>query len=282
MNLETTTEQEPLARAGSLTTKTEAEQRQQHVDELLTRLDRETRRRRRIEKVQLIASLVLLAAAIPLFVLKHQGGGHGLPGAGLFSWLANLLNLSVLAIQRRAARESVAAAARDVDDLRYIPPFIDLLQTTSRQRLDREAHQVARGVLTRLLPRLRATDADLLDEPHRVRLRSLLSEARVRRILWHKRPTDDGALSRAILRTLEEIGDVKSLPQMERLAESAPDSAVREAAARAAETLRVLSNQEQNRQTLLRSADSDSTELLRPAGSGSGVEQELLVRPAEE
>ncbi len=83
-------------------------------------------------------------------------------------------------------------------------------------------------------------------------------------------------LARCWLEPIERQPDGAALPLIEYLAESAPEPALRERAARLLPTIRDLAERQQAGQTLLRPADAQPEVLLRP----SAADEAALLRPA--
>jgi hypothetical protein len=103
-------------------------------------------------------------------------------------------------IQREAAQ-----ALAGIEDLRAVGPLAEALEYRSPGSQP-TIYPVITGALRRLLPRMQASDAHLLTEPQRSCLyRALLK--------------GDAELVLAIVKALEQIGDGKALPYVEKLAE---------------------------------------------------------------
>lgn len=159
------------------------------------------------------------------------------------------------------------------DDVRAVGPLVDSLKYQ-----DRTVTKTAEAALTRVLPKLRASDAEMLNDNQRDALTGYL---RLEKCAKQK------ALILAILKAYEQVGDGRALPFVRNLA--APDPAwmafraVTLAARECLPYLEARAEKERQAQTLLRAVEnpvSDSEILLRPASGVSSLDQELLLRPA--
>lgn len=145
---------------------------------------------------------------------------------------------------------------------------------------DARLKAAAISALTRLLPRLKASDARLLTSAQRGCLYSFLSPAEVR---------THPELVAALLGALEQVGDMAAVPYVRSLAQmparSARMAAIRDAAEQCLPTLMERARLNTDHQTLLRPAEAPGLPeetLLRPAMPGAPtVEAALLVRPAD-
>ncbi len=157
-------------------------------------------------------------------------------------------------------------ALAGLSDKRMIPTLLDVygLLETGQGRIV--------GVLTRMLPRLTASDAPLLTKEHRKRLHGFLD---------HWSPSKKHYPSEfivAILRGLEQVGDKSSVPFVARLANNYRDTPVRRAARLCLPYLEARSKR--GADTLLRAASATALpgELLRAAAYTSTDAQEELLR----
>jgi len=218
--------------------------------------------RKRIFVVALAFYVALVVLVIT--VTKEDVGGF----FGFFSALMSLLAVSEM--QKGAAR----AAAR-FQDPRCAGPLAEALDFG-----DKGLRAEAERALIGLLPRLRASDADLLSPAQRKSLHRALG-----------RPNQELAL--AVLSALEQVGDESSLEAVRQLAEAAPGSRGRgwpssrvvEAARECLPALEERVDRLRAGATLLRATaapDDPASSLLRPAaGSGAPVTDQLL-RPSGE
>lgn len=156
-------------------------------------------------------------------------------------------------------------------DLRVVGPLIEIAAVP-----EGSADTMAALALTRLLPRLRASDAGLLT----ARQRSALGKA----LLNH---TQNAEFLLAALKALEQMGDGEHLTVVEQLASGTVSTAaparVQAAARECLPFLRARFDQQQARASLLRASDiryASSAALLRPAAGVPARTAELL-RPLD-
>jgi len=137
---------------------------------------------------------------------------------------------------------------------------------------DADLRHAAERALIRLLPRLRATDAPLLDDEQHACLNRALAGR-------------NAALSHAILKAWEQVGDDRDVPAVQSLAEgggpSRNDDALRSAAWACLPSLHANADRRRTESTLLRacSAATGDDALLRPAEHSQSTDQTTLVRP---
>jgi len=158
----------------------------------------------------------------------------------------------------------------NISDLRIAGPLVEIVALE-----ESIANKMAAQLLTRLLPRFRASDAKLLtDGQHTALLRTL------------NRTNATPEYFVAVLKALEQIGDARALPVVESLATGrratiAPRR-VQAAAQDCLPFLRVRCDQQRASQTLLRASDAAGMQtdtLLRPAQGGGTTEATELLRP---
>jgi hypothetical protein len=142
---------------------------------------------------------------------------------------------------------------------------------------DERIKSMAKATLTRLLPRMKASDTQLLS-------------ASQRRVLYQFLNLEDsrhsGDLQIALLAALEQVGDIAALPLVRELADHVPNSLSQRRVVDSARSclpfLEGCAQQNYQSQTLLRpitGAEMDLS-LLRPAGKSVETNPELLVRVA--
>lgn len=170
-------------------------------------------------------------------------------------------------------RKTTAALAA-VDDIRMVGPLLDRLRPNAKARRTR---RVVTQALTRLLPRLKASDAPLLTTEQKGRLAHHLD-----RLALFQR---DKEFQIVILRALEQVGDAQAVPVVEKMVQRTPRWEAQERVHRAAvECLPFLlqrAEEEQSRSTLLRSAGAPETnfdELLLPAAGVEAANASQLLR----
>lgn len=152
------------------------------------------------------------------------------------------------------------------EDERAVGPLIEGLDFGDRNAI--------KTALKRLLPRLKATDASLLNAKQRARLYLELKWSR--EYEWN--PFVDTEFIATILKALEQIGDETALPYVKRLARSSHRQPIRQAAQ---ECLPFLQQRLENIGTLLRAADVPDTHidtLLHPVQNTSEADPQTLLR----
>ena len=90
-----------------------------------------------------------------------------------------------------------------LEEVEVVGTLLEILNIGTRQ--DWYVRKVIRAALTRLLPRLKASDASRLTPKHWETLHRELQ-------------TEEAPLLLAILKALEQVGDARSLPYVEKLA----------------------------------------------------------------
>ncbi len=251
---------------------------------LLETLSREAAKFRRMRRAQ----KWILAAYIGIPVLLYAI--HGLLlllGISTHKWSGNYFQaftswyiIGAFAASKGLKKATIEAA--ELDDIRAVGPLADALAIESRH-----IRAVAETKLIELLPRLKASDAELLNKEQRGQLNGVLRRS-VARFRWrgYSNPSRREDLAVAILKAYEQVGDAKALPGVEWLASGQGLAArvpeIQEAAKACLLYLRERVEKEQARQTLLRPSsqtlDSESL-LLRPA-QGTESDPQQLLRPA--
>jgi hypothetical protein len=232
----------------------------QRVDELLA-VVAEERRRLKIRRRRVMMGILAYVAFILMLVIFTKSGG-------VVSGMGGILSSLIAAAAVSKAQKKATKELAEFEDVRSVGPLAQALEYQ-----DRELKAVAENKLTRLLPSLQASDASLLDEEQRKCLYRAL----------HGRNTE---LVLAILKALEQVGDDKALPHVEKLAEGegvvrGDFSRIREAAQACLPALQQRAEWERSRQTLLRAAsasDTPSDVLLRPAGGTIEADPQQLLR----
>ena len=160
------------------------------------------------------------------------------------------------------------------DDLRASGPLMEALELREQTVV-----AAAENALSRLLPRLKASDAELITEAQR--------ECLYRRLKIQHAPTE-AEFQIVALRALEQIGDTNALSCVEALAASTNMTAnatrVREAAQQCLASLKEQAEQKQNHDNLLRASSGlnvPSNALLRPAVDSPHAGPDQLLRSSE-
>jgi hypothetical protein len=236
------------------------------VDRLLQMLELETRKRKAINRV---VSAALLAYLV-LFISSD------FPWLSAPFWLRVTVPLivipSLLALMGASRHHNhVARALSKVDDVCAVGL---LLQALKVKNIDQAS---VLGTLTRLLPRMQATDSHLLNNEQRGCL--------YRALRWD--PREHSAFLVSALKALEQIGTEEALPLVDRLANGPigrpRDPDVERAAQACLPFLKERAVRDREHRTLLRATESgeDSTEgLLRPAANTIEVGRDALLRSA--
>jgi len=231
------------------------------VDALLAVMEKEAarRRKRRFGGIALIVTYLALVIAI-----SASGQGHLV---GSFTGIIGSVGALFAATQ---LQKNAASALARYDDVRAVGFLAEALEFD-----DKDVVKQAQEALTRLLPRLRASDHELLtNEQRRMLDRALLKNR-------------NADLSLAILTAYEQVGDLESVEVVERIASGkvrgVRDQRIIQRAAELLPALRERAELVRAAQTLLRPAESADAELLlRPAHGAPTGAAELLVRPVED
>jgi hypothetical protein len=194
--------------------------------------------------------------------------------------------LKTILPSRKQLRKSTGIMS-DLDDVRLVGPLAEMLKIE-----DRHVRVRAGAALTQLLPRLQASDADLLNAAQRTLLCRVLAYPlndlfRSDLVVLLTRQTKPMAdLQVAILKAFEQVGDGKALPVVERMAvgpaQTADQQRVKAAAVECLPFLQARAIREQAHQTLLRASSASEPNpdiLLRPAGTATTTEAQELLRP---
>lgn len=228
--------------------------------------------------VAFVASMAWLEGAL---------GGDSAALVGLLGYLSVAFPLMLVGLAA-AARRRTAHIDRAVRGLgkEAVPALMDILRAEMRPGRNRWRPVLGTVIrrLTDLLPRLRASDAALLGDRHRAALNEVLGRC-ARFYTWpglrllghHRLRYHPPAFVAAILKGLEQVGDARAIPYVERLSrlpgKSEAERTIREAAERCLPTLREASERVELARTLLRPAhgagEADPSTLLRPVDEES-------------
>ncbi len=237
------------------------------IGPLMKLIRRESRQRER--RNRLIAGFALICTGGALLGLLF--GSTGNP-TGFIGWyfIALVLLLSLFFATRPTLMQMRAVhVLAGFDDARIIGPLAEALQLE-----DVYTERVAAASLKRILPRVRATEAALIDNDHRT-------------FLYHALQSDDSDLVIAVLAALEQIGDSNALPFVEKLSErpvrTASDLQLRNAASQSIPAILASAARHDVGSTLLRPTVEPAKpekSLLRPVADARAADSDLLVRPA--
>ena len=245
------------------------------VQKLLDAMEKEFRRRKPGMRAGFLAATWLIIFPYLLFqFLSHWQEGWQ-SGAAWFWGLLTLActqshRLTLLGRQSEAARQLASC-----DSVRAVGPLAEALEWP-----DEPLQRVASTALIRLLPRLKASEANLLNPKQRAILYKAL------------RPMNANRQSRllcAILAALEQVGDKAAVPAVSRLesmlAVTAAQRSVRAAAKRCLPYLNANADNARSSQTLLRASsasEASSDTLLRPSTNQETPPEQLLRASSEE
>ena len=239
------------------------------VQKLVDALEKEFKRRKPGMRAGFLAAtwLIIFPYCLYQFAMVWQEGWFS--DAAWFWGLATLActqshRMTLLGRQSDAARELASC-----DSIRAVGPLAEALDWP-----DEALHRVTSSALIRLLPRLKASDASLLNAKQRAVLYKTL------------RPMNASRQSRllcAILAALEQVGDKSAIPAVSRLesmlAVTAGQRSVREAAKRCLPYLSANAENARSSQTLLRASSASevaSDTLLRPSSNQDTPPEQLL------
>lgn len=234
------------------------------LDELLATLQQEAQNRRNRRRAFAIGVTLYLAIVIGAMISLTAATGK-FP----FIMISGISSMTaVVATVNAASKKQTEATKRlaQFDDVRAVGPLVDALGFQ-----DKDTRNVAGEALVRLLPRLQASDASLLNVEQR-------------RLLTRALDGKNQPLSLAILKALEQVGDEQSLPTVERLAKGLGPSALQQAARNCLPTLTMRVEHLRASAELLRAADGNMTPqgvLLRPAAATqTEIDPSVLLRSA--
>jgi len=231
------------------------------VESLLALLEKEAANRRRRRTIGVVVVVAWLGLMV-LLAATHHGENVG-------SFTSIIGSLGALFAATQLQKDTAKALLR-FDDVRAVGGLAEALEFD-----DKGVAQGAEEALTRLLPRLKASDHTLLTPDQRRCLdRALIKRAK-------------GAFRLAVLAAYEQVGDETSVALVEKIAAAGVrgirDQRVIARAAEALPTMRERAQLVKAAQTLLRPADAVGDEtLLRPASGPPSGPVETLLRPVEE
>lgn len=222
-----------------------------------------TRKKRAVLGVVYGGLATATGLGIALVLTHHPAALVGLSG---FSGLAGLAG--TMAPSQQYNR--IINALSQLDDIRAVGPLAEALSIP-----DANSRVAVARALSRLLPRLKQQDQELLNEVQRSALRKFLGE---------RDPEREAGLILALVYALTTILDVSALPTMETMAMRAKrttdDGHVVEALTNSIEVLRETKRRMETPHTLLRASTEPTTteQLLRAVQTVSDVPAEQLLR----
>ncbi len=250
---------------------------QEEIDALLDTVYAEAaaRKRRHRSLVGIWGGFAVLAGVGGVaYVINGALTGHWGGGLATNIWpsLTPLFTMGGIAAGLSQTHKKAVGQLAYLDDLRAVGPLTEVLNCG-----DSATVAQAEVALTRLLPRLQASDAMLLGKNQRDILnRALTNQPTVRRV----------ELRVAILKAYEQVGDLSALGVVEKLAALEPKNdrqrTVQEAAAHCLPFLRDVAARNEAAHTLLRAsastAEARPDTLLRPAAPVAETAPETLLR----
>ncbi len=170
---------------------------QRELDEILVLLRKESRNRALRTRLCRWASFLFVIGWFVFALSRHDFSFNTL----FFLYIPiGLLGMSTMASRQQ---QIAAMALSQCDDVRAIGPLSEALEFQ-----ERDIRPLASRALIRLLPRLQASDASLLSAAQRSCLNRALTGSNV-------------ALTLAILKAWEQVGDTAAIPAVQNLADRA-------------------------------------------------------------
>lgn len=168
---------------------------QMKFDDMLAVLFQESRKRAWWKRISIGTGLSLLVVMISRSIYTRDFTFHSLFALGV--------PLSLLFVGTPASRkqQAVVAAITQFDDVRAVGPLAEALDFPGEQ-----IAPIVQKTLIRLLPRLKASHSSLLNSTQRACLSRALQAG-------------NPALTLAILKAWEQVGDEDAIPEVQRLAE---------------------------------------------------------------
>ncbi len=232
------------------------------VDALLVTVRSHAARRLRSRRIGIGVTVFLASVAVYSVVSGHA--------SDLTSYIS-LVNVLVGSFALSQTYRNAAKELAKYDDVRGVGPLTDALDYN-----DDDVTAAVEPTLVELLPRLKASDHDLLEEAHR--------RALTRRMLAYKNPK----LSAAILKGYEQVADEAAVKAIREVAagehKAGADPAIRKLAAEILPGAEAAAVRLTQYGTLLRPADASALgdRLVRPAAAGVvATDADRLVRAAE-
>ena len=231
------------------------------LDEVLAVLNQESRKRGKRQKLFVGLFLGMAALFTLIAILTHN--------TSIIASMGGYISLTVIGAAASQQQKSASLAIARFDDVRAIGALAEALEFK-----DKRVAPIAEKSLIHLLPRLKASDASLLNPEQRFCLNRALRGKNTE-------------LTVAILKAWEQIGDERAIEEVEKLARgrgrggSSPTVVV--AAQECLPFLRQSAERQQIGSQLLRPSDGNLTPsdvLLRPATPHASTDPaDQLLRP---
>ena len=222
--------------------------------------------------------ILLGTCLIPMWLGRHNPLSSPIVFLSILLWAIGMC-LTLWVSARKAPRFDAEEIAQ-LGGTQAIAPLFAALRATSSPPLLREM----RDALTLLLPQMKASDASLLTPTSRKTIRGLLIGVSPN----HQKYECEDALRIAMLKALEQVGNAKDIPIVEKLiqrnARTPGEKLVRQAAMECLPMLLINCGEVEAARTLLRPSQAEaahSATLLRPAGGAGQMDSAELLRGAQ-
>jgi hypothetical protein len=246
----------------------------QKKTDLIEYLQREGRRSRNLTRLKKLGYGVMLSifAVVALIWLFSGLSTHHWSE---FPWrplvFLNVFNMLGFMAAASQEQKSAAKTLAEVDDVQCVGVLAEAMEYTDKQgKVEKETRAVAENALTRLLPRLQATDKELLTREQLACLTQALSR-------------DNGHLTLAILKAFEQVGDESCIRSVQNVIDGksafVEGTDVRQAATHCLTALKENIETQKLARTLVRPSMGPTEEiLLRPVEGNTKTDPELLLR----
>jgi hypothetical protein len=228
----------------------------------------------------LIASYLIIVPYLALMACQAYSAGQWV--LAVFCGFGSLLGTQLYRLTMLPKHHAIAAGLAELDDVRCIGRLAEMLEWP-----DEEVREVAITALTRLLPRVKASDKVFSAQNQRENLRRFITAS-------NARTHSEFVIS--VMKALEQVGVAEDLPAVQHLAstqqvwgvtipysraEAARLLSVRAAARECVPYLEKIAALGQSSQTLLRASCATSASndmLVRAADGSSASDPEQLLR----
>jgi hypothetical protein len=248
----------------SKTTKDPDQLLEMKFDDVLTLLREESQKRAKRQKVFLGIFLSIVLCFVLIAIFTHH--------TTMLNSIGSYVSFIAMGAAASQQQKTAALAIARFDDVRAVGALAEALEFK-----DKDVVPMAEKALICLLPRMKASDAALLSPTQRQSLNRALKGKNT-------------ALTLAILKAWEQVGDARAVEEVEKLAQGRGRGGripkVVEAAQECLPFLRQSAERQQIGSQLLRAADGNLTPadvLLRPAMPRASTEPpDQLLRPTDD